>query len=107
MVEPLFMRFIIDRLRKNAEEIDGRVGETFSGIRVVRAFGREKRELIEYMHGCHTVLRRRCSPRVHRRHHGVSVVHVPSPEPGEMVRRQMESHGEGPVVDFEPVRTTI
>jgi ATP-binding cassette subfamily B protein/subfamily B ATP-binding cassette protein MsbA len=58
MVEPLFMRFIIDRLRKNAEEIDGRVGETFSGIRVVRAFGREKRELIEYMHGCHTVLRK-------------------------------------------------
>ena len=45
-------------LRKNAEEIDGRVGETFSGIRVVRAFGREKRELIEYMHGRHTVLRK-------------------------------------------------
>src|SRR4030095_14767927 len=44
--------------RKNAEEIDGRVGETFSGIRVVRAFGREKRELIEYMHGRHTVLRK-------------------------------------------------
>jgi ATP-binding cassette subfamily B protein/subfamily B ATP-binding cassette protein MsbA len=45
-------------LRKNAEEIDGRVGETFSGIRVVRAFGRELRELIEYMHGRHTVLRK-------------------------------------------------
>ena len=26
--------------------IDGRVGETFSGIRVVRAFGREIRELL-------------------------------------------------------------
>jgi ABC-type transport system involved in cytochrome bd biosynthesis fused ATPase/permease subunit len=25
----------------------------------------------------------------------------------EMVRRQMESHGEKPAVDFEPVRTTI
>ena len=45
-------------LRKHAEEIDGRVGETFSGIRVVRAFGREKRELIEYMRGRHTILRK-------------------------------------------------
>jgi hypothetical protein len=25
----------------------------------------------------------------------------------EMVRRQMESHGEQPGVDFEPVQTTI
>jgi len=52
------VRPIYRSLRKNAEEIDGRVGETFSGIRVVRAFGREKRELIEYMHGRHTVLRK-------------------------------------------------
>jgi ATP-binding cassette subfamily B protein/subfamily B ATP-binding cassette protein MsbA len=51
------VRPIYRSLRKSAEEIDGRVGETFSGIRVVRAFGREKRELIEYMHGRHTVLR--------------------------------------------------
>jgi ATP-binding cassette subfamily B protein/subfamily B ATP-binding cassette protein MsbA len=52
------VRPIYRSLRKNAEEIDGRVGETFSGIRVVRAFGREKRELREYMHGRHTVLRK-------------------------------------------------
>ena len=52
------VRPIYRSLRKNAEEIDGRVGETFSGIRVVRAFGREKRELIEYMRSRHTVLRK-------------------------------------------------
>ena len=45
-------------LRKDAEEIDGRVGETFSGIRVVRAFGSETRELLDYMRGRHTVLRK-------------------------------------------------
>ena len=44
--------------RKDVEQIDGRVGETFSGIRVVRAFGRETRELAEYMLGRHTVLRK-------------------------------------------------
>jgi ATP-binding cassette subfamily B protein/subfamily B ATP-binding cassette protein MsbA len=38
--------------------IDGRVGETFSGIRVVRAFRREVRELAEYMRGRHTVVRK-------------------------------------------------
>src|SRR6185436_15059218 len=31
---------------------------TFSGIRVVRAFGREARELLEYLLGRHTVLRK-------------------------------------------------
>src|SRR5262249_11011240 len=45
-------------VRKDLEEIDGRVGETFSGIRVVRAFGRERRELLEYLRGRHTVLRK-------------------------------------------------
>ena len=45
-------------LRKDAEEIDGRVGETFSGIRVVRAFRGETRELQDYMRGRHTVLRK-------------------------------------------------
>ena len=34
------------------------MGETFSGIRVVRAFGREMRELLDYMLGRHTVLRK-------------------------------------------------
>lgn len=45
-------------VRKDAEIIDGRVGETFSGIRVVRAFGREKWELLDYMRGRHAVLRK-------------------------------------------------
>ena len=45
-------------MRKDVEQIDGRVGETFSGIRVVRAFGREVRELLDYMRGRHTVLRK-------------------------------------------------
>jgi len=45
-------------VRKDVERIDGRVGETFSGIRVVRAFGREVRELLDYMVGRHTVLRK-------------------------------------------------
>jgi len=45
-------------VRKDVERIDGRVGETFSGIRVVRAFGRETRELLDYMLGRHTVLRK-------------------------------------------------
>ncbi|NOT07724.1 MAG: ABC transporter ATP-binding protein [Gemmatimonadales bacterium] len=45
-------------VRKDVEQIDGRVGETFSGIRVVRAFGREIQELLDYMRGRHTVLRK-------------------------------------------------
>jgi ATP-binding cassette subfamily B protein/subfamily B ATP-binding cassette protein MsbA len=45
-------------VRKDVEQIDGRVGETFSGIRVVRAFGREALEVLDYMRGRHTVLRK-------------------------------------------------
>jgi ATP-binding cassette subfamily B protein/subfamily B ATP-binding cassette protein MsbA len=52
------IRPIYRSIRKDAEIIDGRVGETFSGIRVVRAFGRELRELMEYMLARHTVLRK-------------------------------------------------
>jgi ATP-binding cassette subfamily B protein/subfamily B ATP-binding cassette protein MsbA len=52
------IRPIYRSMRKDAEIIDGRVGETFSGIRVVRAFGREMRELMEYMIGRHAVLRK-------------------------------------------------
>ncbi len=52
------VRPIYRTLRKDAEQIDGRVGETFGGIRVVRAFGREARELAEYLRGRHTVLRK-------------------------------------------------
>ena len=45
-------------VRKDVEAIDGRVGETFSGIRVVRAFGRELLEILDYMRSRHTVLRK-------------------------------------------------
>ncbi len=52
------VRPIYRSIRKDAEQIDGRVGETFSGIRVVRAFRREIHELLEYMRARHTVLRK-------------------------------------------------
>jgi ATP-binding cassette subfamily B protein/subfamily B ATP-binding cassette protein MsbA len=52
------IRPIYRSLRKDAEQIDGRVGETFSGIRVVRAFRRELLEVLDYMVGRHTVLRK-------------------------------------------------
>ena len=52
------IRPIYRSVRKDAEEIDGHVGETFSGIRVVRAFRREVHELLEFMRGRHTVLRK-------------------------------------------------
>jgi ATP-binding cassette subfamily B protein/subfamily B ATP-binding cassette protein MsbA len=52
------VRPIYRSLRKDAEQIDGRVGETFSGIRVVRAFRGEVRELLDYLVGRHTVVRK-------------------------------------------------
>jgi ATP-binding cassette subfamily B protein len=52
------VRPIYRSVRKDVELIDGRVGETFSGIRVVRAFTGEVRELLDYMTGRHTVLRK-------------------------------------------------
>src|SRR5437870_263961 len=52
------IRPIYRSLRADVEQIDGRVGETFSGIRVVRAFGREQRELVDYTTERHTVLRK-------------------------------------------------
>jgi ATP-binding cassette subfamily B protein len=52
------IRPIYRSVRKDAEHIDGRVGETFSGIRVVRAFRREVNELLDYMAGRHSVLRK-------------------------------------------------
>jgi ATP-binding cassette subfamily B protein/subfamily B ATP-binding cassette protein MsbA len=52
------VRPIYRSLRKDAERIDGRVGETFSGIRVVRAFRREVNEALDYTRGRHTVLRK-------------------------------------------------
>src|SRR5206468_9916877 len=52
------VRPIYRSVRKDAEQIDGRVGETFSGIRVVRAFLREAAELLDYMRARHTVIRK-------------------------------------------------
>jgi ATP-binding cassette subfamily B protein/subfamily B ATP-binding cassette protein MsbA len=52
------VRPIYRSLRKDAEQIDGRAGEIFSGIRVVRTFRREARELLEYMRGRHSVVRK-------------------------------------------------
>jgi ATP-binding cassette subfamily B protein/subfamily B ATP-binding cassette protein MsbA len=52
------IRPIYRSLRKDAEAVDGRVGETFSGIRVVRAFRREGQELLDYLRGRHTILRK-------------------------------------------------
>ncbi|HEV8305428.1 MAG TPA: ABC transporter ATP-binding protein [Gemmatimonadales bacterium] len=52
------VRPVYRSLRKDVEQIDGRVGEAFSGIRVVRAFRRELEELLTYMVGRHTVLRK-------------------------------------------------
>ena len=52
------VRPIYRSVRKDAEVIDGRVGETFSGVRVVRAFRREARELLGYLVGRHAVLRK-------------------------------------------------
>ena len=52
------VRPIYRSVRKDVEHVDGRVGETFSGIRVVRAFRGEVRELLDYMRGRHTVLRK-------------------------------------------------
>ena len=45
-------------VRGDVERIDGRVGETFSGIRVVRAFRREACEEFEYVSGRHGVVRK-------------------------------------------------
>jgi ATP-binding cassette subfamily B protein len=52
------VRPIYRSVRKDVETIDGHVGETFSGIRVVRAFRAETRELLDYLRGRHTVLRK-------------------------------------------------
>ena len=52
------IRPIYRSVRKDIEQVDGRVGETFSGIRIVRAFRREMWELFDYMVGRHTVLRK-------------------------------------------------
>lgn len=51
------VRPIYRSMRQARSEIDGRVVETFAGIRVVRAFRREKRESRNYAVQHHTVIR--------------------------------------------------
>jgi ATP-binding cassette subfamily B protein len=45
-------------IRNDRGEIDGRLTETFGGIRVVRAFRRERREQLGYAVGHHTIIRK-------------------------------------------------
>ena len=52
------IRPIYRSIRRDRAEIDGRVVETFGGIRVVRAFGRERTELRRYMTAHHAVVRK-------------------------------------------------
>jgi ATP-binding cassette subfamily B protein/subfamily B ATP-binding cassette protein MsbA len=44
--------------QQDRQEVDGRVAETFGGIRIVRAFRREPREGRDYALGRHTILRK-------------------------------------------------
>lgn len=53
-IRPIYRGYRADRA-----EIDGRVVETFGGIRVVRAFGRERTEALRYAIGHHAALRKR------------------------------------------------
>lgn len=52
------IRPIYRSMRKENSEIDARVSETFGGIRVVRSFQRETRELAEFLTGRHTIARK-------------------------------------------------
>jgi len=52
------VRPIYRSMRRDRAEIDGRVVETFGGIRVVRGFQREKTEALRYAICHHTVIRK-------------------------------------------------
>ncbi|CAN5465125.1 ABC transporter ATP-binding protein [soil metagenome] len=52
------VRPVYRSIREDRSQVDGRVGETFGGIRVVRAFRREKREQKGYAVGHQTVIRK-------------------------------------------------
>jgi len=52
------IRPIYRSMRRDRSDIDGRVVETFGGIRVVRAFGREKTEARRYAIDHHAVIRK-------------------------------------------------
>jgi len=53
------IRPIYRAIRKDVSLVDGRVGEAFSGIRDVRAFGGEIQESAEFTRGHHTIVRMR------------------------------------------------
>jgi len=52
------VRPIYRSVRKDAEQIDGRAGETFAGIRIVRAFQHEASERLGYVRARHIVARK-------------------------------------------------
>ena len=52
------IRPIYRTMRKDNADLDARVSETFGGIRVVRAFQRQLRELADYLIGRHTIVRK-------------------------------------------------
>ena len=53
------IRPIYRAIRKDVAQVDGRVGEAFSGIRDVRAFSGETQESAEFTRGHHTIVRMR------------------------------------------------
>lgn len=59
------IRPIYTSLRKDRSDIDGRVVETFGGIRVVRAFRREPAEARRYAIGHHLVIRKQLLARLY------------------------------------------
>jgi ATP-binding cassette, subfamily B, bacterial len=52
------IRAIWKSMGQDRQDIDGRVSEALSGLRVVRAFRRERREELAYAVGHHTVIRK-------------------------------------------------
>ncbi|HMA92148.1 MAG TPA: ABC transporter ATP-binding protein [Polyangiaceae bacterium] len=52
------MRGIWRSIAQDRSEIDARVNEAIGGIRVVRGFGRERREELEHAIGLHTLIRK-------------------------------------------------
>ena len=52
------VRPVFSRIRMDMSRIDGRVGELFSGVRVVRAFGREASERRNYFRGRNAIVRK-------------------------------------------------
>jgi ATP-binding cassette subfamily B protein/subfamily B ATP-binding cassette protein MsbA len=60
------VRPIYRSIRHDRSEIDGRLVETFGGIRVVRAFSQENREAIHFAEAHHTIIRKRILAQVYQ-----------------------------------------